>query len=91
MNFNYIEQLVEDIKSSVNEIRGTNKLNIIKSELNNIEDYVDNLYCRAEEENANNDIDYEQRYKNLVDFIKDKLTYQDKIDLRINYNIDVEE
>ena len=91
MNFNYIEQLVEDIKSSVNEIRGTNKLNIIKSELNNIEDYADNLYCRAEEENANNNIDYEQRYKNLVDFIKNRLTYQDKIDLRINYNIDVEE
>ena len=91
MNFNYIEQLVEDIKSSVNEIRGTNKLNIIKSELNNIEDYADNLYCRAEEESANNNIDYKQRYKDLIDFIKDKLTYQDKIDLRINYNIDVEE
>lgn len=85
-----LDSLVQDADSFVLKVKRNfvnNKFNAIVSNLNGL---CDSLYSEFENSTENEFIELQNKYKIVLEILNEKLSYEDKIYVRIKYDIEVD-
>ena len=61
----------------------------ISNIISNLEGLCDNLYSEFENSNENEFIELKHNHNELIEFITDKLSYEDKTYLRLKHGIEI--
>jgi ABC-type transporter Mla subunit MlaD len=97
-----LEMLSESIKNEIDELQSllensndvllkAKRLSFqkeLRNIISNLESTNDSIYGVFEELNCNNTEELQRDYDVLHDILQDKLSYEEKVDMRIKYNID---
>ncbi len=87
-----IDELQSLLENSDNVLLKAKKLSFqkqLKNIISNLEGYNDSVYVVYEDLNSKNNEELKGNYEILQDILQEKLSYEEKIDMRIKYNIDI--
>lgn len=88
---NEIDELQSLLENSDNVLLKAKRLSFqkqLENIISNLESANDSVYGVFEELNSNNNEELKDNYDILHDILQEKLSYEEKVDMRIKYNID---